>query len=125
MHLKKLYSQLFVLQHALNVQHLARKDLIESLSTHKEVEKVDKVFVDKNETFVDIDNLRWNSVDIFLSTNEKVEVWQNKKFRKQIFSKCKLWATYEDESGEYLRKNVKFRKDQNLIAEMRSMGYHV
>ena len=103
----------------------ARKDLIENLSAQKEVENVDKVYVDKNETFIDIDNLRWNSIDIILSTSEKVNVWKDIHFRKRIFSKCKLWATYEDESGEYSRNNLKFRKDQNRLAEMRSRGYQV
>ena len=77
----------------------ARKELIEKLSKQNGVEKVDKVFVDKNETFLDIDNLRWNSTDIVLSTSENVKVWEDNKFRKQIFSKCLLWATYEDEVG--------------------------
>ena len=74
---------------------------------------------------MDIDNLRWNSIDIILTTSEKVNVWKDINFRKQFFSKCKLWATYEDESGQHSRNNLKFRKDQNRLAEMRSRGYQV
>ena len=103
----------------------ARKDLIENLSAQKEVENVDKVYVDKNETFMDIDNLRWNSIDIILTTSEKVNVWKDINFRKQIFSKCKLWETYENESGQYSRNNLNFRKNQNRLAEMRTRGYQV
>ena len=40
----------------------ARKVLSENLSALEEVEKVDKVYVDKNDTFVDIHDLRWNSI---------------------------------------------------------------
>ena len=46
----------------------ARKDIIEKLCKQKEVEKVDKVFVDKMESFMDVDNVRWNSIDVFLTT---------------------------------------------------------
>ena len=103
----------------------ARKELIEKLSKQNGVEKVDKVFVDKNETFLDIDNLRWNSTDIVLSTSEKVKVWEDNKFRKQIFSNFLFWATYEDECGEYSRNNLKFRKEQTRLAGLRYMVYQV
>ena len=38
----------------------ARKDIIEKLYKQKEVEKVDKVFVYKMDSFLDVDNVRWN-----------------------------------------------------------------
>ena len=102
-----------------------RKVQTENLSALEEVEKVDKVYVDKNDTFVDIHNLRWNSIDIVLSTKKNVKDWKDISFRKRIFSKCFLWATYEDESGEYSRDNLILRKEQTPHAEIRSMGYQV
>ena len=79
------------------------------LNEQKEVSKVEKVYVNKNDTFIDIDNLRWNSVDIVLSTTENEKVWNDKNFRRKLFSNCFLWQTYEDESGEYSRENMNFR----------------
>ena len=38
----------------------ARKDIIDNLGKQNEVEEVIKVFVDKSETFFDVDNVRWN-----------------------------------------------------------------
>ena len=103
----------------------ARKALIENLSAMDEVEKVEKVYVDKNETFKGIYNLRWNSTDIVFSTKENMMNWKDINFRKRIFSKCFLWATYEDKSGEYSRDNLMFRKEQIRCAEMRLRGYQV
>ena len=87
----------------------ARKILMEKLNEQKEVSKVEQVYVNKNDTFIDIDNLRWNSVDIVLSTTENEKVWKDKNFRRKLFSNCFLWQTYEDESGEYSRENINFR----------------
>ena len=65
----------------------ARKALIDRLSGQIEVDKVEKVYVDKNEIFTDIYNLKWNSVDILLTSKSSVIVWKDLKFRKNIFSK--------------------------------------
>ena len=68
----------------------ARKVLIDKLSAQKEVNKVNTVYVDKSEAFIDKNNLKWNSVDISLSSKENVKVWKDLNFRKNIFSKCFL-----------------------------------
>ena len=61
---------------------------MEKLNDQREVLKVEKVYVDKHDTFIDIDNLRWNSVDIVLSTKENEKVWKDKNFMRNLFSKC-------------------------------------
>ena len=43
--------------------------------------------VEKSDEFIDANNLKWNSVDILLSTSESAQVWSDLKFRKIIFSK--------------------------------------
>ena len=48
---------------------------------------------------MDEDNIRWNSVDIFLNTTEDVEKWEDTKFRKRIFSRCFLWGSYKTFGG--------------------------
>ena len=60
----------------------SRKDIIENLGKQNEVEEVIKVFVDKSETFIDVDNVRWNNVDIFFKTKEKTDTWNNSKFKR-------------------------------------------
>ena len=65
----------------------ARKTIIEKLSEQDDVEKVLKVFVNKNESLWDINNFICNSVDIVLSTKQSVNVWEKKMFKKNIFSK--------------------------------------
>ena len=53
-----------------------RQNLIDKLNNQREVESVDKVYVDKNESFIDVNNLQWNSVDIFLKSKQKLKTWQ-------------------------------------------------
>ena len=60
----------------------ARKEIIDNLGKQKEVEEVLKIFVDKSETFFDVDNVRWNNVDIFFKTKEKTDTWNNSKFKR-------------------------------------------
>ena len=60
--------------------------------------RLGKTYVDKNETFIDIDNLKWNSTDIILSSSEKVNVLKDVKFRMQIF----LDASY----GQHMKIKV-------------------
>ena len=43
----------------------ARKRILEKLDEMEEIDKVLKVYVDKSESFMDVDNVRWNSADIF------------------------------------------------------------
>ena len=64
---------------------------MEKLNDQEEVETVDKVFVDKNESFVDVDGLQWYSVDVFLKTRENSKIWNDLNFKRKLFSKCYLW----------------------------------
>ena len=63
------------------------------------VESVEKVYVDKTESFIDVDDIQWNSVDKFLKSKNNAKIWKDLKFRRQIFSKCYLWDTFEDYYG--------------------------
>ena len=90
----------------------ARKIFIQKLNTQKEVENVDKVYVDKNEAFTDINNLNGNSVNIFLSTKEDSKLWNYISFRRKLFSKCYLWEIFK-------------RKEENRLCEMRAMVFLV
>ena len=47
----------------------ARENKIKKLSEQEEVSEVLKVYVNKSDTNMDVDNLRWNCVDIFLTPN--------------------------------------------------------
>ena len=102
----------------------ARKDIIEKLCKQKEVEKVDKVFVDKMESFMDVDNVRWNSIDVFLTTKEKQKVWKDSNFRQNIFSKCFLWENFRNHDGLNTRQNMQRRKEEQRQLEMSTRGYH-
>ena len=94
----------------------ARKALIDRLSGQIEVDKVEKVYFDKNEIFTDIYNLKWNSVDILLTSKSSVKVWRDLRFRKNIFE-CFLLDNYEHESGVYSRDNLIYRKQQTRMSE--------
>ena len=102
-----------------------RQILIEKLNEQDEVEIVDKVFVDKNESFVDVDNLQWNTVDIFLKSKENLQAWKDLHFRKRIFSKCYLWETFKDRHGEKSRENLKTIQEDERNSIMRARGYLV
>ena len=52
----------------------ARNMIIEKLSEQDGVEKVVKVYVNKNEVLMDVDNVVWNSADIFLETKKKADL---------------------------------------------------
>ena len=95
---------------------------IEKLNEQNEVESVDKVFVDKNESFLDIDNLQWNSVDIYLQSKENAKVWNDLNFRRKLFSQCYLWETWY---GERSRVNLKRMKEDKRLSDMRLRGYVV
>ena len=51
----------------------------------EEIDEVLKVYVDKSESFMDVDNVRSNSVDIFRNTRKDVKKWEDSNFRKHIF----------------------------------------
>ena len=101
----------------------ARGRVIEKLKDQKEVIEVSKVFVSKVETHQDVDNLRWNKVDIFLKSNKKFKLWEEVNFRKNIFSKCYLWETFKSFDGEISRKDLIRIREENINADLRSRGY--
>ena len=105
--------------------HVTRQILIDKLKNQEEVETVDKVYVDKNESFIDVNSLQWNSVDIFLKSRKNLIFWKDLKLRRKIFSKCYLWETFEDYYGEKSRENIKRIKEEERASEMRSRGYVV
>ena len=105
--------------------HVTRQILIDKLKNQEEVETVDKVYVDKNESFIDVNSLQWNSVDIFLKSRKNLIFWKDLKLRRKIFSKCYLWETFEDYYGEKSRENIKRIKEEKRASEMRSRGYVV
>ena len=89
----------------------------------KEVKKVDKVFVDKSNTFMDVDNVRWNAADIFLKTSETADSWTESKFRRRIFSKCYLWENFRTVNGIKTRDDIVRMKQEQMQFELRSRGY--
>ena len=56
--------------------HEVRKKLIAKLEEQDEVEKVEKVFVNKNDAFIDEQNLKWHSVDITLKSKHNSSNWK-------------------------------------------------
>ena len=103
----------------------SRKIIMEKLNEQEEVENVLKCYVDKFETFIDINNVIWNSVDIFLTTKKESKLWKENGFRKQILSKSYLWETYQSVEGENSREDVIKRKKENYKEQLRSRGYLV
>ena len=83
------------------------------------------MYVDKNESFIDVNNLQWNSVDIFLKSKQNLKTWQDLSFKRKIFSKCYLWETFEDYYGEKSREHIKRIKEEERASDMRSRGYMV
>ena len=81
----------------------ARKTIMEKLTKKYEVEEVSQKKLSKVKTNIDVNNVRWNKVDIFLKSNEELKSWKETNFRKKIFSKCYLWETFEDFEGEVSR----------------------
>ena len=47
----------------------------------EEIDEVLKVYVDKSESIMDVDNVRRNSVDIFLNTREYANKCEDNDFR--------------------------------------------
>ena len=73
-----------------------RKNIIDKLNEIIESEKV-KVYINKFETFVDNDNIYWKTVDIFISTKQKVDLGSS--LRKKIFQNCYLRETISTNTG--------------------------
>ena len=71
----------------------ARKSVIEKLEEQVEVEKVKTVYINKSDTYFDKDNLRWNTIEIVLTTKKPKSLWNDKKFKNSLFSKCYIWKT--------------------------------
>ena len=65
----------------------ARKRILDKLGATDEVQDILKVHVNKFESFLNVDDLRWNSVDIFVKSKEDAKAWEEKSFRKNIFFK--------------------------------------
>jgi DNA-binding Lrp family transcriptional regulator len=101
----------------------ARKNIIEKLSEQEEVSEVLKVYVNKSDTNMDVDNLRWNSVDIFLTPKGGCKEWKESKFRKNMFSKCCLWESFESLDGDVNREEFNRKKEEKKLYELWSMGY--
>ena len=103
----------------------ARKEIIDNFGKQKEVEEVLKVFVDKSETFFDVDNVRWNNVDIFFKTKENTDTWNISKFKKRIFSKCKFWDNFRTLDNLNTREDIEKTKHERLQSkfQMLSRGY--
>ena len=102
-----------------------RDNLMKKLEENEEVEKVTKVYVNKSDTFIDEDNLKWHTVDVTLTSTHNSKKWKETYFRRHIFQNCCLWDTYSDYFGEISRKHVERRKKESRSAEMRAMGYSV
>ena len=101
----------------------ARKNIIEKLSEQEEVSEVLKVYVSKMDTIMDVDNLRWNCVDIFLTPKGGCKKWKEIKFRKLIFSKCFLWESFESCDGDVNREEFNRKKEEKKLYELWSRGY--
>ena len=63
----------------------ARKTIIEKL---KEEDEVSNICVSKMETNNDVNNMRWNKVDIFLKSKKELKFWKEIFFKKKIYSKA-------------------------------------
>ena len=70
---------------------------------------------------MDVDNVRWNNADIFLTTNKTEDDWKDSKFKKKIFSKHYLCENFRANIGVSNRKNVYSRKQEQI--DMISRGY--
>ena len=66
----------------------ARKKVMDKLKEQSDVESVKTVYVSKNDSFFDIDDLRWNTIEIVITSKKNETTWKDKKFRKSLFSKC-------------------------------------
>ena len=96
---------------------------MENLNEQSEVETVKTVYVNKSDTYMDIDNLRWNTIEIVLTTNKTEILWKDRKFRHNIFSKCFLWETVQTNLGEHNREFFNKQKEDIRNSELMARGY--
>ena len=81
----------------------ARQIVMDNLNEQSEVENVKTVYVSKDDSYIDKDGLRWNTIDIVLTTKVKEIMWKDKNFKQSVFSKSYLWDTVEINFGELNR----------------------
>ena len=72
---------------------------------------------------MDIDNLRWNTIEIVLTTNKTENLWKDRKLRHNIFSKCFLWVTVQTNLGEHNREFFNKQKEDIRNSELMARGY--
>ena len=70
----------------------------------RNLKKVKTVYINKSDTYFDKDNLRWNTIEIVLTTKKPKSLWNDKKFKNSLFSKCYIWQTVETNLGEHNRE---------------------
>jgi hypothetical protein len=80
-----------------------------------------KVYVNKNDAFIDEDNLKWHSVDVTLTSKCNSTKWKETN-REEICFKNAIWDTYSDFLVKCLEKML---KEENRLIEMRASGYLV
>ena len=115
--------ELFTLVNFENNVLEARQVVMEKLNEQSEVEKVKTVYVNKSDTYMDIDNLRWNTIEIVLITNKTEILWKDRKFRHNIFSKCYLWETVKTDLGEHNREFFNKQKEDICKSGLMARGY--
>ena len=96
---------------------------MDKLKEQSDVESVKTVYVSKNDSFFDIDDLRWNTIEIVITSKKNETTWKDKKFRKSLFSKCYLWETVETNLGEHTRAYFFKQKEDQRNSELRARGY--
>ena len=72
---------------------------------------------------MDVDNVRWNTADIFLTTLEDPTFWKENNFRRTIFSKCFLWENFRTVTRGDKREDVVRLKQELMQMEWRPRGY--
>ena len=123
MEINEIKLEVFAIVNSENDVLEARKTIIERLDKQKEVLKVEKVFMDKLETFFDVDNVRWSNIDIFITSNEKADAWKDSKFLQIIFSKCFLWENFRSFEGLNTREILLRRKEEQHQFDISTRGY--
>ena len=101
----------------------ARQTVMDNLNEQREVKNVKTVYVSKDDSYIDKDGLRWNTIDIVITTEAREIMWKDKKFRKSVFSKSYLWDTMEKNLGELNRTYFLKQKEEQRGAELRSRRY--
>ena len=86
----------------------ARNAIIDKLNAQDGVDKLLKVYVDKNETFMDVDKVFWNSADDTLATKSKTGNWKKQSFIKNIL---------EDRIGGKLVKLLRGKSVEKILEE--------